>query len=293
MARKCAPIKHKGAYVSDKKKKVSSKGRESDNDDVSESSNSSNANSIEDDNVSGDNDADNNDNATSDREEDNAKSNDGLADMMKKILNQNVPSTKQPVLAKRKTQLMKDIEIQKDEMARLQKQRKERKTRREKQMVIPVVISMVYEKQLKKLATRGVVALFNAIAKAKKDSIAPPDDDNKVSKVSNGTSKIPSKAKPSIKQITQDNFLQLLNKNDNNRQDNTTNESIKDNSWCVLKDDFFVGNNMTLKDWDKEVSDDDDDNDDDNEKSNSKRKIGDPFVTSDEKSHVSKRNKNI
>ncbi len=293
-------MKHKGVYVSSKKKPVSNDS-ESDSDDGNSVSSNSNANSIDDDS---NDDADNSDNvSSSDREVDNAKSNDGLADMMKKILNQNVPSTKQPVLAKRKTQLMKEIENQKGEKSRLQKLRKERKLKKEKQLVIPDVLSMVYEKQLKKLATRGVVALFNAIAKAKKDSLAPPEeDDNKVSKASNGINKIPSKAKPSLKQITQDNFLNLLSKNENNKQDNSvTNESINeksDKSWSVLKDNFFVGNNMTLKDWDKDVSDDDnydnDDNDDnDDKKSNSKRKIADPFTTSDKKTNTSKKSKKI
>ena len=290
--------KIKGVYNNSKKKKATKK----DSDDDSDSSKSSNKNSIEDNNDSDGNssdaDADNSDNVSSDKEEDNAKGNDGLADMMQKILNQNIPSTKQPVLAKRKTQLMKEIENQKGEKARLQKLRKERKLRKEKQLVVPDVLSMVYEKQLKKLATRGVVALFNAIAKAKKDSLAPTEeDDNKVSKASTGVSKIPSKAKPSLKQITQDNFLQLLNKNDDNKVDNSVkSESIKetsDKSWSVLKDNFFVGKNMTLKDWDKEVSDDDDDDDNDNkndnDKSRSKRKNVDPFIISDEKSNIAKK----
>lgn len=292
MAKKGGKIK--GVYSNSKKKNAS----KNDSDDDGDSSKSSDKNAAENNNDSDGNssdaDADNSDNVSSDKEEDNAKGNDGLADMMQKILNQNIPSTKQPVLAKRKTQLMKEIENQKGEKSRLQKLRKERKLRREKQLVIPHVLSMAYEKQLKKLATRGVVALFNAIAKAKKDSLAPTEDDIKVSKASNNASKIPSKAKPSLKQITQDNFLQLLNKNDDNKIDNVITKEKSDKSWSVLTDNFFVGNNMTLKDWDKEVSDDDDDNDDndnknDNNKAHSKRKNVDPFTISDEKSSIAKK----
>ena len=86
--------------------------------------------------------------------DDEAPTKDGLADMMAKILGQNVQG-KVPVLAKRKTSIMKEIEEGRDDRERLKKQRIERKTDREKQMVIPDQTSMDYERQLRKLATRG------------------------------------------------------------------------------------------------------------------------------------------
>ena len=79
---------------------------------------------------------------------------DGFANVISKILSQNV-NGKIPVLAKRKTSKMKEIEAMKDEKEQQKKLRTERKAEREKQVVIPTVITLDYERQLKKLATRG------------------------------------------------------------------------------------------------------------------------------------------
>lgn len=79
---------------------------------------------------------------------------DGFADMMTKILNQKIPG-KVAVLAKRKTQIMKDIEGDKGDKERLKRLRMERKAQREKQLVVPDQTSADYERQLRKLATRG------------------------------------------------------------------------------------------------------------------------------------------
>ena len=94
---------------------------------------------------------------------------DGLADMMSKILNQNI-GDKVPVLAKRKTAMMKEMEGKQGDTDRLKRQRIEKRAEREKQLVVPDHTSADFERQLRKLATRGVVALFNAVAKSKKEA---------------------------------------------------------------------------------------------------------------------------
>ena len=94
---------------------------------------------------------------------------DGLADMMSKILNQKV-GDKVPVLAKRKTAMMKEMEGKQGDTERLKRQRVEKRAEREKQLVVPDHTSADFERQLRKLATRGVVALFNAVAKSKKEA---------------------------------------------------------------------------------------------------------------------------
>ena len=94
---------------------------------------------------------------------------DGLADMMSKILNQNI-GDKVPVLAKRKTTMMKEMEGKQGDAERLKRQRIEKRAEREKQLVVPDHTSADFERQLRKLATRGVVALFNAVAKSKKEA---------------------------------------------------------------------------------------------------------------------------
>lgn len=48
-------------------------------------------------------------------------------------------------------------------------ERKERLEKKRRQLVIPDVSTANFERQLKKLATRGVVSLFNAVAKTKRD----------------------------------------------------------------------------------------------------------------------------
>lgn len=79
---------------------------------------------------------------------------DGLADMMAKILNQNT-GNKVPLLAKRKTAQMKEIEEDRKNVQQMKVARIERLEKQSKQMVVPDILTADYERQLKKLATRG------------------------------------------------------------------------------------------------------------------------------------------
>lgn len=79
---------------------------------------------------------------------------DGFADMMSKILNQKT-GDKVPVLAKRKTALMKEMEVAHADTDRLKRQRVDKKAEKEKQLVVPDLSSADFERQLRKLATRG------------------------------------------------------------------------------------------------------------------------------------------
>lgn len=84
---------------------------------------------------------------------------DGFASVMSKILNQPIQK-KVPVLAKRKTSVMRDIEVERENRDRLKKLRIKRKSERDRQIVIPNVLQNDYERQLKKVATRGGIFLF-------------------------------------------------------------------------------------------------------------------------------------
>ena len=86
--------------------------------------------------------------------DDAAQKGDGLADMMSKILNQKV-GEKIPILAKRKTALMKEMEGSHVDSDRIKRQRAEKRAEREKQLVVPDLTSADFERQLRKLATRG------------------------------------------------------------------------------------------------------------------------------------------
>ena len=81
--------------------------------------------------------------------------NDGLAEMMSKILNQKVNNNKIPVLAKRKTAIMKEIADQSQFKEENKVLRLERKRKREKFLAVPDHLSTDFERQLRKVATRG------------------------------------------------------------------------------------------------------------------------------------------
>ena len=88
-----------------------------------------------------------------DYDEDEYSANDGLADMMNKILNQKV--SKNPVLAKRKTSLMKEVEELHIQKEANKESRIERKRKREKFLMLPNPLTADFEKQLRKVATKG------------------------------------------------------------------------------------------------------------------------------------------
>lgn len=84
--------------------------------------------------------------------------NDGLSVMMSKILNQNI--TKNPILAKRKTAAMKEIEENHFKKEESKIQRIERKKKREMFLVPPNPLSSDFERQLRKVATKGGMSVF-------------------------------------------------------------------------------------------------------------------------------------
>lgn len=123
-------------------------------------------NEIEEDVASQSNDEDDVDN---DNEEDQQeKKKDGFADTIMNLLKQDTGS-KLPVLSGRKTALMKQMQEHQKEAKVQELKRLEKKRRIEAKMVRPQENNIEFERQLRKLATKGVVALFNAVAKAKKE----------------------------------------------------------------------------------------------------------------------------
>lgn len=59
------------------------------------------------------------------------------------------------MLAKRKTAIMREMEVSKQEADRVKRLRTSRKEEKNKQLVLPNQISIEYERQLRKLATKG------------------------------------------------------------------------------------------------------------------------------------------
>ena len=111
-----------------------------------------------------------------------------------------------------------------------------------------------------------IIALFNAIAKAKKP-VEQDDEDEEHNSTKKSTGK---KSIDDVRNMTQENFLKMLKNNNNLKSgnnidvaDNNDNSHDSKNKWAVLSDNYLTSRNNTLKNWDK-----DDDDDSDNEKIN-------------------------
>ena len=77
-----------------------------------------------------------------------------MADMMARLLQQQV-SGRVPVLAKRKTTIMKQLDGEKAAKDRLKEARRQKREDKAKFLVVPDHSTGDYERQLRKVATRG------------------------------------------------------------------------------------------------------------------------------------------
>ncbi|KAF0695653.1 Aste57867_13547 [Aphanomyces stellatus] len=187
-----------------------------------------------DDNFDGD---DVDDAGAADDENDEGEGAVGFADAMSKVLNQTVEEEKAPILAKRVTSQMREISKDKKESSATKLSAKEKRAREEKDMVIPGPATMASDKALRAIATKGVVALFNAIAKHQHGQ--QQQDGAK-----------------QIKSLSKDSFLGLL-KQQGKKSATPAQEAAADSdddddkpNWSVVQDDFMMG--AKLKDWDKD-----------------------------------------
>jgi hypothetical protein len=73
--------------------------------------------------------------------------------------------TQSSVLSKRKTAEMQLQEQAKAERKAARLEALERKAKRQRHMVKPSVVTLTHERNLKRIATKGVLALFNAVNK--------------------------------------------------------------------------------------------------------------------------------
>jgi hypothetical protein len=120
---------------------------------------------------------DNNDEDNSDQGNSNGF-HDGFADTVLNLLKQDT-GKKNPVLSGRKTTLMKQLQETTQQMKEADKRKVEKRRKLEGKMVNPQDVNIEFERQLRKLATKGVVALFNCVAKAKKEMIAEQSESKK------------------------------------------------------------------------------------------------------------------
>ncbi|RLN51546.1 hypothetical protein BBJ29_008635 [Phytophthora kernoviae] len=151
----------------------------------------------------------------------------GFGDAMSKILGQNVAEDAQPILAKRTTARMREIQSDKKETKTARLSTAEKREREQKDMAIPDHTTAVQDRKLRMIATKGVVALFNAIEKHQHQNGKKDEKNDK-----------------KVKEMSKDNFLGLLKA----QQKATTAVPAAKSSWSVVQDDFMMG--AKLKDWD-------------------------------------------
>uniref|UniRef100_A0AAY4AJG6 RRP15-like protein n=1 Tax=Denticeps clupeoides TaxID=299321 RepID=A0AAY4AJG6_9TELE len=160
--------------------------------------------------------------------------NAGWAEAMAKVLQKKTPESRPTILLRNKT-LDKVKEKEKKEQLERKKQIDKK---REWEMMCrekpDVVRDKEKERNLQRIATRGVVQLFNAVQKHKKNI------DKKVSEAGGSERK---KAKI-LSSVSKKDFIDVL------RGTTGRTKTNKAPAWNVLRDDFMMG--ASMKDWDKE-----------------------------------------
>ncbi|KAG7235470.1 hypothetical protein INR49_002605 [Caranx melampygus] len=181
-----------------------------------------------------------------DQDED-GNTNAGWAEAMAKILGKKTPESKSIILVKNK-ELEKVKEREKQEQLERKKQVDKRQAWemlcREKP---DVVKDRESERALQRIATRGVVQLFNAVKKHQKTM------DNKVKEVGGSERK---KAKI-LSSVSKKDFIDVLRRTEGGGGGGRSTKPEREEAaaeekpaWSVLRDDFMMG--ATMKDWDKD-----------------------------------------
>ncbi|NXO74853.1 RRP15 protein, partial [Sitta europaea] len=175
----------------------------------------------------------------------------GWADAMAKVLNKKIPQNKSTILAKSKS-LEKERERKKQER---QERKMQLDKKREWEMMCRVKPDVVKdrekERNLQRIATRGVVQLFNAVRTHQRKM------EEQVKKAGGSERK---RAKL-MSSVSKRDFINVLRNMDGakggqnpagkapkNKQGEVKSE--EEPEWNILRDDFMMG--ASMKDWDKE-----------------------------------------
>ncbi|KAG7469946.1 hypothetical protein MATL_G00134240 [Megalops atlanticus] len=181
------------------------------------------------------------------KEEGEENPNAGWAEAMAKILQKKTPENKASILLKNK-QLEKEKEKMKKEQ---QEKKKQMDKKRAWEMMCrekpDVVKDRETERNLQRIATRGVVQLFNAVRKHQKNM------DEKMKEVGGSERK---RAKL-LSSVSKKDFINVLRGTEDTAEQGSTaakktaNKGSEEKpAWSVLKEDFMMG--ASMKDWDKE-----------------------------------------
>ncbi|XP_015179976.1 PREDICTED: RRP15-like protein, partial [Polistes dominula] len=217
------------------------------------------------------------------------ETNPGWADAIQKILKTNKPKRKKTIVlskAKKLNEVKKkeslpvetDTVENKEEKSDITDGKEnlllKKKPRQKDNLGIrvkPSILDRERERLLQKIATKGVVQLFNAVRQQQTDTNQKLQDAGPLER----------KREQVFKNIDKRAFLDVLmgesksipvDKNIPNQIEEDNTENKEDKVWSVLRDDFVMG--AKLKDWDKKQIDDEedssapedmDDNDDDDD----------------------------
>ncbi|XP_067458628.1 RRP15-like protein isoform X1 [Thunnus thynnus] len=177
---------------------------------------------------------------------DDSNANAGWAEAMAKILGKKTPESKTSILVKNK-ELDKIKEKEREEQ---QERKKQFDKKRAWEMMCrekpDLVKDRETERALQRIATRGVVQLFNAVRKHQKTI------DDKVKEVGGSERK---KAKI-LSSVSKKDFIDVLRRTEGSsgvtvKTEKDTGAAAEEKpAWSVLRDDFMMG--ATMKDWDKD-----------------------------------------
>ncbi|XP_058503974.1 RRP15-like protein [Solea solea] len=178
-----------------------------------------------------------------DVEDDESNANAGWAESMAKILGKKTES-KSTILIKNK-EMDKVKERERQEQLERKKVVDKRRTWEMMNRVKPDIgKDRETEKGLQRIATRGVVQLFNAVKKHQKTV------DDKLKEVGGSERK---KAKI-LSSVSKRDFIDVLRRTEggSSKTEKNTAAAVEEEkpAWSVLRDDFMMG--ATMKDWDKD-----------------------------------------
>jgi hypothetical protein len=210
----------------------------------------------------------------SDAEEEKARGTAGMANAMARILGVSKPSagTQSVILSKTTTPLQRMAEKEKQEDKEIKEKRRSNRERNLLALHVPLSVAttgtvvasdgasgnllvqeLEQERIHRRVATRGVVALFNAISQHQKKVTTPEVP----------TTESVSKSKAEVKKLTKHGFLDMIKSTATSKQEKgaadkaSADVSKAKPQWNALQDDFML-NAKKMKNWDQASSDEDD-----------------------------------
>ncbi|KAH7281794.1 hypothetical protein KP509_36G063200 [Ceratopteris richardii] len=163
--------------------------------------------------------------------------------MKRKLASSGIDEATGPILSAHKQLLAKKLEAADEGQKTRKESKKEKQALRERGHVVPAPSCTAKEKELMKLATRGVVKLFNAV--------------NRVQSVQDCVKATKSRETKDVLKWSKSTFLAMLQ--DGNGSNPSMQKGLYDKKevaadhqrgWSALQDTFMLGKTK-LKDWDK------------------------------------------